>query len=106
MARQAGHDARPVTGADLGAVFVEVQESWWNWQLEPLAKGAVEDPAHTLIRLPFSRQFPGLTSAETTPRDPKGAPGRSNRRGSGWRSLTGPPMSWRGNASVDVCFRS
>jgi hypothetical protein len=46
-------------------------ESWWNSQLNPLTEGQAEDPEHILIRLPFSRRFPGLAPAETTPRDPR-----------------------------------
>lgn len=62
----------PADLAELGRLDAEaLLESWWNSRLTPLAEGQAEDPARILVRLPFSRQFPGLAPAETTRRDPR-----------------------------------
>jgi hypothetical protein len=67
-----GEFADPADLAELDRLDAEaLLESWWNWQLEPLGEGQDEDPGDILVRLPFSRQFPGLAPAETTPRDPR-----------------------------------
>ncbi len=60
----------PADSAELDRLDAEaLLESWWNSRLEPLAEGHAEDPVHILVRLPFSRRFPGLAPAEKTPRD-------------------------------------
>jgi hypothetical protein len=62
----------PADLAELDRLDAEaLLESWWNSRLKPLTEGQDEDPAKILIRLPFSRRFPGLAPAETTPRDPR-----------------------------------
>jgi hypothetical protein len=62
----------PANTAELDRLDAEaLLESWWNSRLRPLAEGQDEDPVHILVRLPFSRRFPGLAPAETTPRDPR-----------------------------------
>jgi hypothetical protein len=62
----------PADTAELDRLDAEpLLESWWNSQLTPLAEGQAEDPAEISIRLPFSRQFPGLAPAETMSRDPR-----------------------------------
>jgi hypothetical protein len=78
----------PAETAELDRLDAQVLlESWWNSQLKPLAEDRAEDSAEILIRLPFSRQFPGLAPAETTPGTPGNSsslwPGRGDRYGSG-----------------------
>lgn len=60
----------PSDTAELDRLDAEaLLESWWNSQLKPLADGQAESPGDILVRLPFSRQFPGLAPAQAAPRD-------------------------------------
>jgi hypothetical protein len=63
-------DPADIAGLDL-LDAAGLLESRWNGHLAPLDEGQQEDPGDILVRLPFSRRFPGLAPAQTTSRDPR-----------------------------------